>query len=89
MSEQPKLNSEQMKMMRSAYLKQMKDDVTVLELDSRFWEAKFKALHYKTQYAKLEAEIQEELQAVEKMMKDMQTEVLDNQGPLPSEETPN
>lgn len=81
------LNPEQMKLMRSQYLKQMKDDVGVLELDARFWEAKFKALYYKDQFAKMEAQIQDELAAFQAMSEKMKEQVLDQQEDMPKEES--
>jgi hypothetical protein len=45
---------------RKMHMRQLKMDVEVLELDARFWEAKFKGIHYKSQFAALEAQLIEE-----------------------------
>ncbi len=79
---------EQMKLQRSNYIKQMKADIDILELDAKFWENKFKALQYKTAYAELEAKVQQDLMEMEAQMKAMQEQVLKTQGDLPSEEVP-
>ena len=70
---------EQLKQMRSNYVKTMKEDVQILELESRFWEAKYKGLMYRSEYAKLEAMLSQEEAEAEAMTKQMQEEVLKRQ----------
>lgn len=89
MENTPKTPSpEQMKFERAKYIKQMKSDIDILELDAKFWENKFKALQYKTAYAELEAKVQQDIMEMEAQMKIMQEQVLKTQGSLPSEEVP-
>lgn len=43
---------------RAVYKQQMKQDIEILELDAKFWEAKFKGLYYKSQYAELASSLE-------------------------------
>ena len=47
----------------ATYKNRMKHDIEILKLDSDFWEYKYKGLMYKTQFAQLEAQIQNEMDA--------------------------
>lgn len=70
---------EQLKLMRSNYVRTMKDDVQILELEQRFWKAKYESLLYKSEHAKLETIISQQLSEMEAMTKQMQEEVLKSQ----------
>jgi hypothetical protein len=70
---------EQLKMMRSNYVRTMKDDVQILELEQRFWKAKYESLLYKSEHAKLEGIISQQLSEMEAMTAQMQDEVLNAQ----------
>ena len=70
---------EQMKQMRSNYVRTMKEDVQILELEERFWKAKYNALKYKLDFATLEADISQQMSEMEAMTKEMQDPVLSEQ----------
>ena len=74
-----------MRVQRANFVKKMKDDVEILKLDSDYWEYKFKAMHYKHEYARMEAMIAQEMADAEAFEQKMKEQVLENQGPLPSE----
>ena len=59
------------------YKRQMKHDIDILKLDSDFWEYKYKGLHYKTEYARLSADLENFQKAMEQQM---QEQVLKEQG---------
>ena len=64
------MTPEQLKKARSEYYKRTTEDVKILELDARYWEAKLKAVTYRREFAKLEAIVQQELSEAEKMMQE-------------------
>jgi hypothetical protein len=47
----------------ATYKNRMKHDIEILKLDSDFWEYKYKGLMYKTQFAQLEAQLENEMNA--------------------------
>jgi len=63
---------------RAVYKQQMKQNLEMLEPEARFWEAQFKALYYKNEFAKLQAEITQQMQLA-------QQEMVKNDSPTPVE----
>lgn len=65
---------------RKEHLTRLKADTKLFEADAAYWEAKFKGLHYKVQFAKLEADLEEELQKAQTQQEkiDISEEALKN-----------